>query len=100
MPIGLQPTKAEIDSVAGNIAREAQALFDRVRNFKYYLDGKTTADLVALGYVESNSTEVSRLKSAIADLDTLRLIYEGAATQPALKDFRTFARQLQGMGDV
>lgn len=100
MSIGINPLKADIDSVAGDLAREAQRLFDRVKNLKYYLDGQTTSELVAKNYDENTLNEVSRLKSAINDLDQLRRIYEGTEALAAAKDFRTFARQLQGLGNV
>ena len=97
MAAGLGPTRTEIDTQAGVIARSVQKAMNDVREFKYYLDGKTDQQLLALGYVQA---EVDDLRSAYADLYALTDVYRGSALVAVLKDFRTFARRIFGMGDV
>jgi hypothetical protein len=99
MAIGLAPTKEQIDATAGDIARAIFYQLRRGQNLKYFLEGKTTEDLVALGYVEDPAQEVTRLKTAVNVLDELRAIFEGEVAH-AQGDMRTFPRQLAGMGDV
>jgi hypothetical protein len=95
MSIGIIETKADIDRAAGSVAVEARAVFDRAAALQEYLSIKTTEELVALGYTDQ---EVAILKSAIADLDGLGAIFRGAATQVDPKDYRTFLKQLYGLG--
>ena len=95
MAVGLGVTKQEIDARAGDVARGFQKLFDDVATMKGYLDATPNQDLVALGYTDS---EVATLKTAWGDLWTLGELWSGHATLPAAKDFRTFVRQLWGVG--
>jgi hypothetical protein len=60
-----------------------------------YLVATANADLEALGYTPN---EVAVLKTAYIDLEFLGQIWVGSATLPAPKDFRTFVRQLWGVG--
>lgn len=90
-------SKAQLDAQAGTIALDLHEAFARVEELKYYLDAKSTGDLQALGYT---SDEANLLKSAYADLDQLRTIYQGLASLANAKDFRTFARQVFGLGQV
>ena len=95
MAVGLGVTKQEIDARAGDTARAFQKQFDDVATMKGFLDATPNADLVALGYTDS---EVATLKTAWADLALLATLWAGQATLPAAKDFRTFVRQLWGVG--
>lgn len=95
MSVGLAVTKSEIDSRAGELARNFQRSFEQVLTLKAYLDATPDQDLVDLGY---SSGEVAVLKTALADLTTLQAVWSGAATQGSLKDFTTFVRQLWGLG--
>jgi hypothetical protein len=65
-----------------------------VQIFKAFLDTQTDAALQALGY---SAGDVAVLRSAYTDLDKLRQVYEGVATQGTTYDFRTFAKQLVGV---
>ena len=94
---GLNPTKAEIDVQAGVIARALQKAINDVLQFKYFLDGKTDADLINLGFVQA---DVDVLRSAYSDLASLASVYQGVTPVAGAKDFRAFARRLWGMGDV
>jgi hypothetical protein len=95
MSVGLPVTKSEIDTRAGDTARAFQRAFEDVATMQTYLAGALEADLIALGYT---SNEVAVLKTAFADLTELGTIWTGAAALAAAKDFRTFARQIWGVG--
>ena len=95
MPVGYAPTKAEIDARAGEIARVFQKSFDDVATMSGYLSRTVDQDLIALGY---STDEVATLKTAFADLAQLGLIWVGAETLDAPKDFRTFVARLWGVG--
>jgi len=95
MGIGIQPTKVDIDFRGGSVAAGLETQMAKVAEFKYFLDGQSDAALVTLGYT---TDEVAVLRSAYGDLALLVQIYQGLATLPTAKDFRTFARQLWGMG--
>jgi hypothetical protein len=95
MAVGLPITKAEIDTRAGDTARAFQRAFEDVATLQTFLAGAVDADLIALGYT---SGEVAVLKTAYLDLTQLGTIWTGSAALPAAKDFRTFARQLWGVG--
>jgi hypothetical protein len=95
MSVGLPVMKTEIDTRAGDIARSFQRNFEDVFTMQTYLEATPNPDLVALGYTDQ---EVAVLKTAFADLTQLATIWNGAVALPAAKDFRTFVRQLWGVG--
>lgn len=95
MSVGLPVTKTEIDQRAGDIARTFQGTFEDVATMQTYLEATPNADLVALGYSDQ---DVATLKTAFADLMQLGRIWGGAEALAAPKDFRTFVRQLWGVG--
>lgn len=94
MSVGLSTTKGDADQRAGGIALDVRSVMDRVRIFKTWLDTVTVTQLEGLGYTTG---EANTLKSAFTDLDKLRTIYEGTATQASTYDFRTFAKLLTGV---
>ena len=89
---GIPPSAADVNNYAGSIARDLDMLFDRVRILQAWL---ITVDLTAAPYSMTTGDQAV-IKSAFSDLDTLRTVYEGTATQGTLKDFRAFAKQLHG----
>jgi hypothetical protein len=93
--IGLPVTKAELDTRSGNLARSFQANFEDVGILQAYFAATPDQDLVALGYT---AQEVATIKTAFADLTQLATIWTGTAALPTAKDFRTFVRQLWGVG--
>jgi hypothetical protein len=95
MSVGLPVTKDEIDSRAGDLARAFQRAFGDVVTMQMYLEATANPDLIALGYTDQ---EVATLKSAFADLTQLGTIWTGSAALATAKDFRTFVRQLWGVG--
>jgi hypothetical protein len=95
--VGYPQTKSEVDSRAGQVALAVRATLSQdVKNFKAWLDTVSDAALQAAPYGYS-ATEASQLRSAYTDLDKLRTIYEGTATQATAYDFRTFAKLLTGV---
>lgn len=94
MSLGYPVNKNDVDGKAGQLALTLRGNFDAIRNFKIWLDTKVDADLTALGYTGS---EVATLRSAAADMDQLRQIYEGLATLGVAKDFRAFTKLLTGV---
>ena len=95
MSVGLPVTKDEIDSRAGDIARNFQRLFGDVVTMQQYLLATPNPDLVALGY---DDQDVAVLKTAFTDLMQLAEIWVGTAALPEPKDFRAFVQQLWGVG--
>lgn len=95
MSVGLPVSKGDVDQRAGSICSVLQMQFQAVLSFQGYLTATADADLIAMGYTDQ---EVAVLKTAFADLFQLAQVYTGAANQPTPKDFRTFARQLWGVG--
>jgi hypothetical protein len=96
MSVGFTVTKADLDQRAGSIALDLRGVLYRVQIYKQTLDTLTVANLQALGY-SASPDEASLLKSAFTDLDKLRQVYEGTATQATVYDFRTFTKQLTGV---
>lgn len=95
MPVGLPVTKDEIDKRGGDIARAFQRNFEDVLTMQTYLEGAPNQDLEALGY---SGQEVAVLKTAFADLAQFARIWVGSEALASPKDFRTFVRQLWGIG--
>jgi hypothetical protein len=99
MPVGLNAnlTKATVDATIGDAAQALNRAFLDVEAAQVFLAGYTVADLEALGYT---ADEANTLKSAMADLDRLRLVYQGIEAVPEPYDFTTFARRVFGTGYV
>ena len=100
MSIGLALTKEQIDTTIGDIARSFFYQFRRAENFKYFLDGKSDVELIALGYTDSpNGGDIANIRSAAVKLDEIRQIWQGLINAPQ-EDYRAFPRRVAGMGDV
>lgn len=99
MPVGLNAalTKQSIDVTCGDAAQALNIAFDNVQSAKQFLDVAQDAELEAMGYT---ATDVATIRSALADLDQLRRIFEGLEALAAPKDFRTFAQRIWGTGYV
>ena len=93
MSIGLSTTKADIDAQAGNVALQVREALRAVQLLQVWLAATPDVTLTSAPY-NYTSDEVAQLKSAFTDLDKLRTIYEGTATQSSTYDFRTFAKLL------
>ena len=95
MSVGMAVSKSEIDARSGDITRQFQKSFDDVLTLQSFLVDTPDADLVALGYTQQ---EVTVLKSAFNDLAQLTQIWTGNQNLTNAYDFRTFVKQVWGVG--
>lgn len=90
--------KTTIAGRAGSLFQQCDATFLRVQQFKAFLDTIPDATLIsAYGFVQA---DIDVLRSALADLEQLRTIYQGAANLAVAKDFRAFAKQGYAFGSL
>lgn len=96
--IGLPFNVIDINAKAGTLYLNLRDSLTAIKNFQAILTATADADLQAADQNGKlfTATEVSNLKSAYTDLDKLRQIFEGTATQGTTYDFRTFAKLLAG----
>lgn len=92
--IGPQLTAADVNATCAQIVRQVYSAMDNVRRFEAFL---AATSLQAAPYGMTAADE-SQMKSTFTDLDKLRTIFEGTATQATNYDFRTFAKQALGTG--
>lgn len=85
MSIGLTVTKNQLDQDLGGASLALRNAFRRIQQLRHYLLITPDATLVSIGYVQA---EVTTIKSAFADGDQLRQIFEGSLALPAAQDFR------------
>lgn len=95
MAIGRTISKDELNNAAGAIASSLFATMDNIAKVKQVLDTLSVANLEALGF---SNTDANLLKSVFTDLDKLRTVFNGTATQTPAYDFRTFAKSALGTG--
>lgn len=95
MAVGLQPSKQEIDTQAGIIARDFQAALTRAKSFQFFLSGKTDEDLAALGYT---ADDILVLRGTFDDIAQLYAIAAGQVTLTVKKNFTENIRKVFGMG--
>ena len=91
MAVGIYSTKADVDMRVGGLAQSLRDNLTAMGNVKLWLDAKTDPELTDFGYTAG---DIATLRSAVTDLDKVRQIYLGAATQSSTYDFRTFAKLL------
>lgn len=85
-----------INAQAIQLAKDLDKIFLRGQEFKVFLDGYPDGNMIAdFGYAQA---DINLLKSAIADVDALRLVYQGTTPQVSVKDFRLFLKQIWGLG--
>lgn len=97
---GYPVNKNVIDSRAGYLVKTLRDTLAQVVTLKAVLDGLSTEQLEAMGYVEdteSGVTEVSWLKSGITDLAALASVANGQGTQAQANDFFFWADRLTGV---
>lgn len=98
MSAGLTVTKQQFDQVVGSISQNLQVYFNEIVNINLWLAANGVAGLEALGYT---TAEANIIMSAFNDLGRLQQIFTGTVAQGATAyDFRTFVKQLWGLGDV
>ncbi len=95
MAIGRTISQSELNNVTGAIASSLFATMDNIAKVKQVLDTLTVANLETLGF---SNADANLLKSTFADLDKLRTVFNGTATQSPAYDFRTFAKSALGTG--
>lgn len=95
MAIGIQQTGQDINAWAGKIALEVEMTMVQIQHMQAFLVATPDTTLEAAPYSLA-AGDVSTLKSAFTDLNTLANIYLGTASQTTPYDFRTFSKQLRG----
>jgi hypothetical protein len=87
-----------IKNTAGGIVRDLDRIILRGQQFKDWITTYTDAELIAnWNFAQA---DINDLRSAFTDLETLRTVYQGTATQASLKDFRAFAKRLYVFGSI
>ena len=90
--------KAAINNRVAGLATSLEATLLRIQQFKAWLDTLTDPQLIsAYGYVPG---DIDVLRSAVGDLDQLRILFQGGANLSVAKDFRTFSKQLFPFGSI
>lgn len=95
MSIGRTATQAEFNNATGAIVSALFATMDNIARVKAVLDTLTVQNLVDMGF---SNGDANTLKSAFTDLDKLRTVFNGTATQTPAYDFRTFTKLALGTG--
>jgi hypothetical protein len=97
MAAGRSVSVAEFNNVWGGLAGNLHAVLKNIEQAQTVLAGYTSADLVALGFVQADA---DTLKSAAGDMADLAGIFRGAASThlTGTYDYRTFAKRLLGTG--
>jgi hypothetical protein len=90
-------TKAQLDGQIGSILTTLDSVMNQIQAMNAFLATQGAAGLEAapLSY---DTTAAPDIISAFSDLDTLRQVYQGLATQGTTKDFRSFPKLLWGTG--
>lgn len=97
MSVGIQPSKSVLDGMAGSLAIELENAIARIERMQAFLALTPDATLQAAPY-SYTAGEVAILKSAYTELTQLIAIYRGQQNLTTAKDFRTFPKQLWGLG--
>lgn len=95
MAIGRTISKDELNNATGAITSSLFATMDNIAKVKQVLDTLTVTNLEGLGF---STADANLLKSVFTDLDKLRTVFNGTATQTPAYDFRTFAKSALGTG--
>ncbi|TKG58883.1 hypothetical protein [Prauserella endophytica] len=93
---GIEVSRETINRRVGSVAAQLFSSFAEVKKIKSWLDGVTAGDLETVhGFT---AEDAAAIKSAYADLAELAAVWDGTRTVPLVKDYRTFARRLTGVG--
>lgn len=98
MSAGVQIDKGEINNQAGSIARNLFSTLANVAQFKAWLDGLSSADLVNIyGFAQADA---DNLKSAFTEMGDLNAVWNGTASAylTGAHTYQTFPRRLLGTG--
>ena len=103
MAAGIILTTSDINNAIGSVTRNLNVQFDQIGQLYTYFQAVGAAGLEAAPFNFSTG-DAAVIMSAIADLQHLNQIYTGALSQNAIQgnnnayDFRTFVKQLFGIG--
>ena len=103
MSVGIPVSVNDVNQRVGTIAIAIREQLDGARQFKAWLDTQSDAQLIALPAGGAPATllqaDVNVLRSAIADLNDLNLVYQGltSAHVTGTYDYRTFSKLLTGL---
>jgi hypothetical protein len=92
---GKEVTALDVGRQVAAVAIEAAMLEAHVKAVKDWLDTKSVADL---GAINVPSDDANLYKSVVAELGTLMAVFRGEVAQTPAHDFRTFLRQVSGLG--
>lgn len=96
-----QPSRQQLDFILRSTTTAVRTALDNAKELKQALDSVPDAALTdAAGGYAYTQAEVTAMKAAVTDLDKLRQIAEGLATQPAANDFYFNARKVWGFNPV
>lgn len=99
MSVGATVDKVQIDRWAGEVAQDIATWALRVDALSTFLLATADVTLEAAPF-SYTAGEVAILKSGVADLKQLADLYRNTGTLTVAKDFRTFSKQLAGLGIV
>jgi hypothetical protein len=94
MSVGYPTDKGTVDQRVASIAWQLRSTFDQIAIIKAWLDARTDPELSAIGY---SAADITLVRAAYTDLDNLRKVATGQATQPATSDFFFNAKKLLGL---
>lgn len=96
MAIGIEVTKAEVNSAAGTISRSIFHAMLLVDQFYDWFGSQTDQNLTDLGFAAG---EITQLRAAMDDASDLLKVFRGQATTATLpKNFRTSLKKCLGTG--
>lgn len=96
-----QPSRNDLDYAIRTTLVAVRTALDNVAELKAQLDAITDDTLTASGGgYEYTTDDVSNIRSSLADLDHLRQVATGEATQQGASDFFTFPRRIWGINRV
>lgn len=100
MPIN-QPSRQELDQQLRQVTLAVRLALENVGELKLQLDTITDDQLESTtdGY-NYTSTDRTNIRSTLNDLDQLRRVALGTATQASASDFFTFPRRLWGINPL
>jgi hypothetical protein len=91
MSAGFPIDKGTVDQRVASIAWQLRNTFNEVSLIKAWVDGKTDAELIALGYTQA---EADLIQAAYTDLDNLRKVATGQQATGASNFFSNASKLL------
>jgi len=95
MPVGIQPTKNDIDNRLGMLSLQTNQVFTQWQLFKQHLDDMTDEQLEALAY---SPADIADIRAATNDVGLMTGIFAGVATLAEPHDFRLSIKKFWGVG--